>query len=252
MSRESESLGVKTLATDHRPLATGRGGSVVLLSGGLDSVVNAAITIRQNAPVLCLTFDYGQKAARREIEAARAVYRELGARHQVVRLPWLRRITKTALVSEANPVPTPAGEVLRGEEAKGLAEAVWVPNRNGVFVNVAAAFAESLGAKHVVAGFNAEEGTTFPDNSPEFVAAANCALEFSTLFGVRLVSYTADLDKAGIVGLGLEVGAPLHLCWSCYLGGDRLCWACESCLRLKAGLEKAGYWEEFRKRCPHC
>jgi 7-cyano-7-deazaguanine synthase len=227
-------------------------GSVVLLSGGLDSVVNAAIAARKNRPVLCLTFNYGQKAARQEVQAAEDVSQELGAEHLVVRLPWLSHITKTALVNAKIQVPRPAPEALRGQEAEASAKAVWVPNRNGVFVNIAAAFAEARGLANVVAGFNAEEGTTFPDNSPEFTEAANRALALSTLSEVRLVSYTAALDKAGIVSLGMQVGAPLHFSWSCYLGGERLCWACESCSRLRAGLEKAGYWQEFRNKCPHC
>jgi len=226
--------------------------SVVLLSGGLDSVVNAAVAARERNSLLCLTFDYGQKAARKEIEAARAVCHELGAAHLVLRLPWLGDMTQTALVSPEAAVPTLAGEAPEGEEAEASARAVWVPNRNGVFVNIAAAFAEALGAEEVVAGFNSEEGTTFPDNSAGFIAAANRALAFSTLSKVSLVSYTANLHKAGIVSLGLGIGAPIHLSWSCYLGGDKMCWACESCLRLKAGLWKAGYWEEFLKRCPHC
>jgi len=226
-------------------------GSVVLLSGGLDSVVNAAIAVQQSRSVLCLTFDYGQKAAKREIKAARAVCRQLDAEHLVVRLPWLRDITQTALVDEETKVPAPTPQDLSGPEAEDTARAVWVPNRNGIFVNVAAAFAESFGMDQIVAGFNSEEGATFPDNSIEFVAAANEFFSFSTLSKVRLASYTSALDKEGIVLLGLKVGAPFHLCWSCYLGGERLCWKCESCLRLKAGLEKSGHWEAFRKQCPH-
>lgn len=120
------------------------------------------------------------------------------------------------------------------------AEAVWVPNRNGVFVNVAAAFAEALGAGLVVAGFNAEEALNFPDNSPAFVEAANAALALSTRTGVRVISYTEDLDKRQIVEIALNRGVPLNLTWSCYEDGESACGVCESCMRRARAMEAHG------------
>jgi len=116
----------------------------------------------------------------------------------------------------------------------GSAAAVWVPGRNLVFIAIAAAWAEKLGAAEVVTGFNAEEAATFPDNSREFAAAADRALEFSALRRVRLSAPLAGLDKAAIVRLGRELGAPLELAWSCYRGGEHPCGRCESCRRRSA------------------
>jgi 7-cyano-7-deazaguanine synthase len=111
------------------------------------------------------------------------------------------------------------------------AAAVWVPNRNGVFINIAAAFAESLGCEAVVCGFNAEEGQTFPDNTAEYAQAATAALAYSTLSQVRVWSPTQDLTKVEIVALARRIGAPLQHVWSCYEPGPEPCGECESCLR---------------------
>ncbi len=122
---------------------------------------------------------------------------------------------------------------------------MWVPNRNGVFINVAAAFAEGLEADEVVTGFNAEEAVTFPDNTAEFAAAATAALGYSTANGVRVFSYTQALEKREIVRLGRGSGRRFRCVWSCYHGGEEMCRACESCARLERALRAAEAWEWF-------
>jgi 7-cyano-7-deazaguanine synthase len=206
---------------------------ICLLSGGLDSVVATTVAVREHTVALALTGDYGQRAAGAEIAAAGAVCVALGIDHAVVELPWLARVTKTALVDTGQELPKLAGaELDAAEKTQESAAAVWVPNRNGVLINVAAAYAESLGCEAVVVGFNAEEGATFPDNTPEFAAAATAALAFSTLNRVRVWSPTQDLRKTEIVALGRRAGAPLEHVWSCYGPGPNPCGECESCLRL--------------------
>ena len=199
---------------------------------------------------VALTFDYGQRSARKEIEAARECCRCVGAPHRVVPLDWLAEITKTALVNRSVQIPHVEERDLR-EAAAGPTEAtsqVWVPNRNGLFINIAAAFAESSAASLIVTGFNREEGNSFPDNSPHFVEAANRALETSTLRRIRVISYTQDLTKAEIVRLGIEVGAPLHSLYSCYVGDERMCGRCESCVRLRRAFTSTGHWEMIRDK----
>jgi len=225
--------------------------SVVLLSAGLDSAVNLQRAAHDTAITLALTFDYGQLAAEREIAAARAMCRRLRVRHRVIRLPWLRGISRAAITRDERAIPQPRPGDLDSAVAQQTARAVWVPNRNGVFVSIAAAFAEVLDCDLIVAGFNAEEGATFPDNSPQFVRAANRALRLSTQRHPRLTSYTQELDKAGIVRLGRAMGAPLDLVWSCYRGGEEHCWRCESCLRLKRALQQTRSWQWFRRQRAH-
>jgi 7-cyano-7-deazaguanine synthase len=142
----------------------------------------------------------------------------------VIAIPWLAGLTGTALVNRKAKLPV-------NEMSERSAKAVWVPNRNGVFIEIAAAHAESLGATRLITGFNKEEAVTFPDNSPAYVNAVNKALSFSTANGVRVVSFTGTLEKKGIVNLGRRLNAPLKFIWPCYEGGRRWCGECESCLR---------------------
>jgi 7-cyano-7-deazaguanine synthase len=116
-------------------------------------------------------------------------------------------------------------------------ESVWVPNRNGVLLNVAAAFAEEYGCDWVVTGFNREEAAEFPDNRAEYVASVNEGFELSTRNAVKVVSFTQDLDKRGILKRGIDVGAPLSVIWSCYGGGEMMCGLCASCKRLKGAMD---------------
>ena len=216
--------------------------SVVLLSGGLDSTVAFRQAVDTTEVKLALTFDYGQRAAKREIAAAEAMAGLSGVPHAVIGLPWLKEVTKTALVDEGRELPKLGMGDLDGETGKTgpSARAVWVPNRNGVFINIAAAYCEALEAELIFTGFNREEAATFPDNSPGFVDAVNDSLSYSTLSKVKVVSPTSSMDKNEIVRFGIENGAPLEHLWSCYEGGAVMCGRCESCLRLKRALDGAG------------
>ncbi len=204
--------------------------AVAILSGGLDSTVALAKAKGSAEILLALTFDYGQKAAKKEIHSARKISRHYSIPHKVIQLPWLKSITSTALVH-------PKASLPKGEMSSRSAKAVWVPNRNGAFIEIAAAHAETLGATRLITGFNKEEAATFPDNSKPYVTAINQALSFSTANKVRVISGTINLDKKGIVRLGKSLNAPLNHIWPCYEGGKTWCRTCESCLRtIGAGL----------------
>lgn len=213
--------------------------SVILLSGGLDSSANLALCAAHDEPVLALTVDYGQRAARRELESARAFCAHYGVEHLPLDARWLGHVGGSSLTESAIAMPE-----LRTDQLDDLgvtresAKSVWVPNRNGIFINVAAAHAERLGAKRVVVGFNREEAATFPDNTVDYLKAATAALAFSTSNQVEAFSYTAELDKREIVAKlkALAKPFPFHLLWSCYQGGERPCEVCESCRRLKRAL----------------
>lgn len=212
---------------------------VVLLSGGLDSAVCLAFAVRQVEVALCLTVDYGQSAAGREIAAARALAAHYGRPHRVVRLPFFSALSEASVFGK-----TPVTELAENDlddpgKMESAARAAWVPNRNGVLVNLAAAYAEALDCARVIAGFNCEDAGDFPDNSPEFVNAVNGCFRYSTANRVRLVSYTLHLDKVEIVRLGRRLGAPLDLVWSCYRGEGKPCGVCASCLRLRRAMENA-------------
>ncbi len=216
--------------------------AVILLSGGLDSTVALALSRSRWEPVLALCFDYGQKAAPAERRCARALARRYGVEFLAVPLPWMRGLGSSALQR--------GGKIPRFDPARfadlayqrGTAKAVWVPNRNGLFVNIAACFAESLGCRGVVTGFNAEEGATFKDNTPGFVSAVNRSLAWSAGSPVRVVSPAAAMDKTTLVREALRLGVPLELTHSCYTASRPMCGRCESCRRSIRAYRTAGAW----------
>lgn len=206
--------------------------AVVLLSGGLDSVVAAAVHRRDHGPLLAAVFcDYGQRARRREAVAASAFCRRWDVPLHHVELPWLAALARRSgsrLLPGAGVLPSSTAEA-PGDPAS--AAAVWIPARNAVFVAIAGAHAEALGADVVVAGFNREEAATFPDNSAEFVAAGARFLSFGTRTKVAVASPTIGWDKARIVAEARALGLTAADVWSCYEGDEQPCGRCESCVR---------------------
>lgn len=208
-----------------------------MLSGGLDSTVNLYEADRRGGVALAVTFDYGQRAAKAEIRAARGFCRRIGALHRVIRLPWLAEVTASALVRKAKSLPHLDAKRLDDRTATTRsARAVWVPNRNGVFLSVAAAVAEAKGIPWIVPGFNQEEAATFPDNSVPFLRAFDRALRFSTRSHVRVRCFTANLRKPEIAKRGAALGIPLREVYPCYEAGPRPCGRCESCLRFRRAI----------------
>ena len=214
---------------------------VVLLSAGLDSTVNAFEAKKHHHEiVLALTFNYGQRAAKKEIERSSQIAAYLGVPHKVLDLPWFKDFNKSSLLVESQEVPT--GDSVKIEDlatSTETARSVWVPNRNGIFLNIAAAYAEALGADAVTPGFNAEEAVTFPDNSKEYLEAATKSLWFSTSNHVTVGCYTAHLKKTDMVRLGQGLKIPWNLIWPCYFSGDKWCGQCESCQRSKRAFASA-------------
>ncbi|MCB0404335.1 MAG: 7-cyano-7-deazaguanine synthase QueC [Bdellovibrionales bacterium] len=210
--------------------------AIVLLSGGLDSSVALALSLRKQTIKLALHINYGQRAARSEALHAAAVAEFLGVPFRVLELPWFESFD-SGLLGTAE-IPSPSRTDLDDlNTSQQTARAVWVPNRNGIFIEIAAGFAEQYGADYVIVGFNREEAQTFSDNSQAYVEALNQALRYSTANGVRIVSPTAHMDKVEIVETALSIKFPLELLWSCYFSTKKMCGACESCMRLKRALE---------------
>lgn len=210
--------------------------AIVLLSGGLDSLVSLDVVKDELNVTMALTFDYGQKAVNKEILASDKICKYYGIQHRVITLDWLAMITRTSLVSNEE-VPVLEQEdldetILTNESSK----AVWVPNRNGLFVNIAASFADSFGFSHIIIGANKEEGATFKDNTQDFIDAINLSLKNSVNQEVEVVAPLIKYDKKQIVELALKNKAPLQLVRSCYHDNDVHCGECESCNRLKRAL----------------
>jgi len=207
--------------------------AVVLLSGGLDSTVALAKTLEQMPVRLALMVDYGQRALVPELSASKAIAQHYNVPHKIIELPWLAECLPASL--DAN---QPKNQWLQTSQTNPMIETlrVWVPNRNGVLLNIAASYAEALGASHIVFGANATEGETFPDNSVAFIEALNQSLAYSTLSKVQVLAPVAALTKAEMVAYARQHQVPLHLIWSCYDAGPEPCGECPSCRLLTAAL----------------
>jgi 7-cyano-7-deazaguanine synthase len=209
--------------------------AVVLASGGLDSCVAAAVA-RREFDLAMFHANYGQRSLEQELEAfrAQAAFFQAAATLEVD-LNYLGVIGGSCLTDLDQTVPT--GEV----EPPGI-PSTYVPFRNTNLLAAAVAWAEVLGAEAVFIGANVLDNPGYPDCRPEYFEAFSRVLELGARPETHLVIHTPliHLDKAGIVRLGLKLGAPLGLSWSCYQGDLRACGRCSSCrLRLK-GFAAAG------------
>lgn len=204
--------------------------AIALLSGGLDSATSMLIARQEMKIVLAITFDYGQRARGNEILASKNLCQQYGINHCVIELPFMQDLQSGLIAGSELNIDNP-----------------WVPNRNGLFINLAAAYAESMNCEMVICGFNREEAVDFPDNSREFIDRINQALYYSTLNHVQAISYVQSMDKAEIIIKARELGLNLNWLWSCYLDGKQACGECPSCLRNIEAFKKAGidYAKDF-------
>ena len=207
--------------------------SIILLSGGLDSLVALGFSkLKTDYNVeLALTFNYGQKAAKEEISTSKKICDYYKIEHKVIELDWLKEITKTSLVS-GDSVP------VNGFETKNSAKSVWVPNRNALFLNIAAAFCDSYSYNYILFGANKEESAIFPDNTEEFRAQISKCFETSTLVKPKVIAPLINYNKDDIVKIAVENSMPLDLVRSCYNSGEKHCGECESCHYLRKALLK--------------
>lgn len=205
--------------------------SVILLSGGLDSLVALSYCKKHTDYniELALTFDYGQKALKEEVETSKKIAEYYNIKHQVIKLDWLKEITKTSLVSNRD---IPSSNFETNESMKS----VWVPNRNALFLNIAAAFADSYNYNYIIYGANKDEANTFSDNTEEFRAQISKCFETSTIAKPKVLAPLINYSKGDIVEMAVKDSVPLELVRSCYNSGEKHCGKCESCHYLKKAL----------------
>jgi len=215
-----------TLAEAGRPRA------VVCLSGGMDSCVCAALAA-QDYEVYAIHFSYGQRTEARELRSAQEVARLVGVRELLhLKIDLFRRIGGSALTDHTIAVPLAADEAAIGSEVP----VTYVPFRNAHFLSAAVSWAEVLGAKTVFIGAVEQDSSGYPDCRPAYYDAFNQLIKMGTKDGeIRVVTPLIAMRKNEIVRLGVELGAPFHVSWSCYSGETEACGECESCvLRLRA------------------
>ncbi|MHB8079981.1 MAG: 7-cyano-7-deazaguanine synthase QueC [Candidatus Krumholzibacteriia bacterium] len=215
--------------------AKGRPTAVVLVSGGMDSCVCVAEAARGFAPAL-LHVGYGQRTAAREERAFHAIADHYGVtRRLVTSLDPLRLIGGSSLVDPDLPVE-------EGLPAGGGVPSTYVPFRNANLLAIGVSWAEVLGARALFIGAVEADSSGYPDCRAEFYRAFQGAVDAGTRPETRITIHTPliRLSKADIVRRGRELGAPLHLTWSCYTGQELACGRCESCLLRLRGFAAAG------------
>jgi 7-cyano-7-deazaguanine synthase len=219
--------------------------SVVLLSGGLDSATALAIARARRDECYTLALDYGQRH-RAELAAARRVSSALGAHeHRELRVS-IGELGGSALTDASIDVPERGGAGI---------PITYVPARNTVFLSLALAWAEVLGAGKIVIGVNAVDFSGYPDCRPEFIAAFESLARLATKAGVKGGELAVDapliaLSKAQIIRRGLELGVDYALTVSCYNADEqgRACAHCDSCRLRAEGFVKAGVADPTRYR----
>jgi len=221
---------------------------VVLFSGGLDSTTALVWAGRRYEDVSALTFDYGQRQ-RPEISAARKIARSLGLPHAVLKIDG-RRIGGSALTDPGISLPR-YSRVPRLRTASP--PATYVPFRNGVFLALAAAWAEARGISELVCGFNVLDSPDYPDTRAAFVRAMERAINAGTkaAFGPPAMKIRAPflgLKKSEIIKLGLSLGADYSRSVTCYSGGESPCGSCSSCRLRARAFQEAGIEDPLIQR----
>lgn len=211
--------------------------AISVFSGGLDCTV-ATCVFDEEYEIHAITFDYGQKAVKQEIDASKRICEKMGWMHEVIDLPWLSKISTSSLNTDADIPELGEDDLDDLDKSSETASNVWVPARNTVFTSIALSYAESIGAEIIIVGWNGEEGATFPDNSKQYMEKFNELIDVGSPDKIRIEAPAIDLNKEEIVELGIKVGAPMELSYSCYKGDDKPCGVCESCMRRKRAFKK--------------
>jgi len=206
--------------------------AVVLVSGGLDSCVTAAVA-RQEHELALLHVSYGQRTQARELRAFHDIadFYKVAEEHRLeVSIEHLKKIGGSALTDANIPIPHPQRE-------SDAIPATYVPFRNAHLLAIGVSWAETIGACKVFIGAVEEDSSGYPDCREIFIKAFSEAVKYGTKpeSNIEVVAPLIHMRKSEIVKLGVELGAPLHLTWSCYKREDVACGECESCvLRLRA------------------
>jgi 7-cyano-7-deazaguanine synthase len=208
--------------------------AVVLLSGGMDSCVCAALA-KRDFDAAAVHVSYGQRTEERERESFLAICDRLGIKDRLlVRNEALHAIGGSALTDENIAVP----------ESHAIGHDIpvtYVPFRNAHFLSVAVSWAEVLGAEQIYIGAVEQDSSGYPDCRPAYYEAFNSVIRAGTKEAkIEIVTPLIALRKHEIVRLGLELGAPFDLTWSCYSREDRACGVCDSCLLRLRAFEQAG------------
>jgi 7-cyano-7-deazaguanine synthase len=225
--------------------------AVVLLSGGMDSCVCAAIAIQEYGAehVALLHAGYGQRTQKRERQAFESIADFYHVQQRlVVQLAHFRAIGGSALTDSAIAVPEHQ-HISQGTGANEI-PVTYVPFRNAHFLSVAVSWAEVIGAHSIYIGAVAEDSSGYPDCRPEYYRVFQELIRVGTRpeTNIEIATPVIALKKSEIIRKGIELGAPLHLTWSCYQSEDIPCGVCDSCLLRMRAFAEAGSSDPISQR----
>jgi 7-cyano-7-deazaguanine synthase len=222
--------------------------AVVLLSGGMDSMVVAGLAREAGYRLLALTVDYNQRH-RVELEAAARIAAHLGAERHIVLPLDLSRFGGSALTDA---IEVPKDGVGLGDDG-GAIPVTYVPARNTIFLSLCLGWAEAAGARDLFIGVNALDYSGYPDCRPEFVAAFETMANLGTKAGIEGDRFTVHtpllhMTKAGIAAEAARLGLDAAMSWSCYdpAPGGLHCGLCDSCRLRRKGFAEAGLSDPTR------
>ena len=210
--------------------------AIVLVSGGMDSCVTAAIAA-QEYEMAFLHVGYGQRTQARELEAFNAIADYYGVKRRLTTdIGYLKEIGGSSLTDDSISV---AGSSLENGDTIPTS---YVPFRNTHLLSIAVSWAEVIGASKIFIGAVEEDSSGYPDCRKEYYREFNRLVEVGTKpeTHIQVVTPLIDLGKSEIVSKGVELGAPLHLTWSCYKNTNKACGVCDSCVLRLRGFREAG------------
>ena len=202
--------------------------AVLVYSGGLDSTT--LLYEYKDSIALAVSFDYGSKHNKRELEFAALNCKRLGIRHLVIPLEFMGRYFKSDLLIGGGDIP-------EGSYADENMKSTVVPFRNGIMLSIAAGLAESYELDAIMLANHSGDHAIYPDCRPEFIEGMAAAVEAGTYNGVKVVSPYCNMTKRDIALRGRELGVDYSLTYSCYKGGDKHCGKCGTCVERKEALE---------------
>ena len=214
--------------------------AIVLVSGGMDSCVTAAMAAMEYR-LAFLHVNYGQRTEARELRAFNEIADFYNVQQRLsVSLEHLKVIGGSSLTDKT--IPIPEQKNLNAEPALTSTPSTYVPFRNAHLLAIAASWAEVIGATKIFIGAVEEDSSGYPDCRETFYQAFNHVIEIGTKpeTHVKIVTPLIHMKKSEIVQKGVELNAPLNLTWSCYQNNDKACGMCESCLLRLRGFQSAG------------
>ena len=230
----SEEIGTQVVEEQEEDRGSER--AIVLVSGGMDSCVTAAIANTENDELAFLHVSYGQRTEKRERQAFDALADHYGVDLRlVISLEHLAQIGGSSLTDLSIAVTA-------ADLNSHTIPSSYVPFRNSHLLAAAVSWGEVINANAIYIGAVAEDSSGYPDCRPEFYAAFQNVIDLGTKPGtdIRIRTPVIHLKKSEIIRAGLELGAPLDLTWSCYQASERACGNCDSCARRLRAFREAG------------